>query len=625
MDPRLLRFYSDELTHLREMGAEFAKEFPRIASRLAMDGIEVSDPYVERLLEGFAFLTARVQLKLDAEFPRLVQHLLEAVYPNFLSPVPSMMVAQFVPDMADPNLAPGACVPRGSSLRSELARGQNTQCEFRTAHDVQLWPLEIASAQYFSHAPDLPLARLPGGARVRGGLRIRLRSPAGMPLKRLKLDSLPLHISAPDPVAYKLHELALGACAGSWVAGDGADPGLAWRGGASVQAVGYAEDEALLPHTLRGFSGYRLLQEYAAMPQRFMGFRVDDLAARLARVEGNEAELVLLFNRGEPSLESLVDASCFSLFCTPAINLFTKRLDRVQLTGSAWEHHAVPDRTRPMDFEVHSIESVTGYGTGAVAEQRFLPLYTSFHTESAAHGAYYTTRREPRLLSAKQKTQGPRSAYVGEEVFISLVDARQAPYREDLRQLSITALVTNRDLPTFLPEGGSAGAGSWQLDAPGVVAKVRCLRGPTRPMNRRPEGDFGWSLVSHLSLNYLSFAGEDPTRAAAALRSLLALYGPPQDAGWDKQVEGVQSVNAKQVVRRLPFAGPLTFGTGVEVTASIDELAFQGGSAFLLGCVLERFFARHVAINTFSETVLRTPSRGEVMRWPARLGEQALA
>jgi type VI secretion system protein ImpG len=229
------------------------------------------------------------------------------------------------------------------------------------------------------------------------------------------------------------------------------------------------------------------------------------------------------------------------------------------------------------------------------------------------------------MLSAKQKAEGPRSSYVGIECFLSLVDSRQAPYREDLRQLAISATVSNRDLPLLLPTAGSAGANSWELDAPGAVATVRCLRGPTRAHHRQPRGDVGWSLISHLSLYYLSIAGEDPARAAAALRSMLSLYGPSDDPSWDKQVEGLQSVAAHRVVRRLPFAGPLTFGSGIEVTALVDEMAFQGSSPFLLGCVLERFLARHVSMNTFSETVLRTPARGEVMRWPARSGEQAIA
>jgi type VI secretion system protein ImpG len=622
MDPRLLRHYNEELGHLREMGAEFAREFPKIASRLTMDSVEVADPYVERLLEGFAFIAARIQLKLDAEHPRLVQHLLETVYPGFLSPVPSMLVARFRPDPLDPNLARGYTIARGSALISEIARGQNTRCEFRTAHDVVLWPIDIAAAQYFSHAPDLPLPRLPAAARSRGGLRIRLRAHGGLGFDRLPMDRLAFCFAAADDVAFRLHELVLGASIGSWVGSvaQRAEPLRGWGDAASITPLGFDDSHALLPETLRGFSGHRLLQEYAALPQRFLFFEVTDLARRLAAVDSNEVEIALFFSRGDAALESLVDAGSLALFCTPAINLYAKRLDRIQLGNGAWEHHVVPDRTRPMDYEVHSIEDVVGYGSGQRAETHFRPLYETFHDTPADSGAYFTLRREPRVLSSRQRRDGARSSYVGQEVYLSIVDAAHAPYRDDLRQLSINARVTNRDLPTLLP--GTATA--WTLDAAGPAGRVETLRGPTRPHQRIAVGDVGWSMVSLLTLNYLSLAGEDPGRAAAALRSLLALHGPEQDAAWTKQIEAIRAVDARAVVRRLPFAGPLAFGSGVEAALLVDELGFQGGSAFLLGSVLERLFARHASVNTFCQTVLRTLTRGDVMRWPARVGAHAV-
>ncbi|MEO8807631.1 MAG: type VI secretion system baseplate subunit TssF [Burkholderiaceae bacterium] len=620
MDPNLLRHYNEELAHLREVGAEFALEFPKIAARLSLDGLEVSDPYVERLLEGFAFLAARIQLKLDAEHPRFVQHLLETVYPGFLSPVPSMMIARMRPDPLDPNLQRGFVVKRGSALASEQLRGQNTRCEFRTAHDVTLWPIEITSAQYFSFAPDLPLAKLPVARPVRGGLRIKLKLHGGLKFKQLHLDRLPFFISAADEVAFRLHELVLGSAVGSWVSGGGTNAASGFADAESVQPVGFDEEHALLPETLRGFSGHRLLQELAAMPHRYLFFEVADLARRLATVDADETEIVILFSRGEVALESLVDAGSLALFCTPAINLFPKRLDRIQLGSGNWEHHVVPDRTRPMDHEIHTLESVTGYGVAQVAEQSFAPLYASFHEEGGGHGAYYTVRREPRLLSARQRLDGPRSAYIGQEVFLSLADPQNAPYREDIRQLSVTALVTNRDLPTLLP--GSAT--TWVLDAAGPAGRIETLRGPTRPVQRMARGDVGWAMVSVLTLNYLSIAGEEPKRAAAALRSLLALHGPEQDPSWAKQIESIHWLEARSVVRRLPFPGPLTFGCGVEVTALVDELGFQGSSAFLMGSVLERFFARHASANSFCETVLRSASRGEIMRSAPRIGTHAV-
>lgn len=623
MDPRLLRLYSDELTHLRETGAEFAREFPKIAGRLGLKDTEVADPYVERLLEGFAFLSARVQLKLDAEHPKLISHLLESIHPNFLAPVPSMMVARFAVDITDPNLSRGFTLPRHSALQASAPRGQDTRCEFRTAHALTLWPVELAAVQYFTHAPDVPMSRLPEAGGMRGGLRIRLRSGGGLALKQLGMDRLVLYFSAPDDVAFRLHELVLGASLGTLVAGPGVDGRLMpsqWRDAAdSLRPVGFDADQSLLPETHRSFSGCRLLQEAAAMPRRFLFFEITDLAERLARVEGDEAELLVLFHRGEPTLEAMVDVNSLALHCTPAINLFPKRLDRIQLGPGNWEYHVVPDRTRPMDYEVHSLQSVVGYGAGQGGTQTFQPLYSTYHEAPGDTPGYFVARREPRLLSARQKEQGPRTAYIGEEVYLSLVDPRHAPFREDVRQLSVSALVTNRDLPTLLPQGPTGGV-TWRLDAPGPVERVDALHGPTRPVSRQLSGEAGWSLVGMLTLNQLPWSDETPQQGAATLRRLLSLYGPPDDAGWRRQTDGVRALTVRSVVRRLPFSGPLTFGSGCEIELELDELAFQGQSAFLFGSVLERYFARHGAINTFTQLHLRSAQRGSILRWPPRIG-----
>ena len=628
MDTRLLAHYESELAFLRDMGAEFASAYPKIAARLGMEDMEVLDPYVERLLEGFSFMAARTQLKLDAEYPRFIQHLLETVYPNFLSPVPAMMVARLQPNLADPALAKGFTVPRQSTVTSELARGQGTRCTFRTAHAVTLWPVELAQVQYFSHAPDLPLAQLPVARQVRGGLRLRLRVQGGLTAKQLPLDALSLYISAPDETALRLHELLTTATLGTWLPTDAAQARAQWAHADSVQQQGFDDDQALLPETLRGFSGHRILQEFAAMPQRLLFVELSQLRHRIQRIEGDEFELVILFSKGDASLASLVDAGSLSLYCTPAINLFPKRLDRIALTASQPEHHVVPDRTRPMDFEVYSVEALTAYGTGRVAEQDFHPLYAAFHTERSDHPAYYTVRREPRMLSQRQREQGTRASYIGSEVFVSLVDPLNAPYPEALRQLAVSALVSNRDLPMLLPGAGqrdaSTGAPAWALDATGPVTAVQCLRGPTPVVQRLVRGDLGWSLISQLTLNYLSIAGEDPQKAAAALRSLLSLHGPEGDASWRKQVDSIRTVTARQVARRLPGPGRLAFGSGVQIDLELDDMGLQGSSTVLLGSVLERFFARHAAINSFTQTRLLTPSRGLVMQWPPRVGQAAI-
>src|SRR6185436_8901661 len=376
MDPRLLQYYNIELQHLREMGAEFAEQFPKIAARLGMSGLEVTDPYVERLIEGVSFLAARVHLKLDAEFPRFTQSLLETVYPHYLAPTPSMVVTQLTPDPNEPGLAAGVTVPRGSTLQGVMGVDDATACEFRTSQDVTLWPIEIVSASYFSYAPDLPLNALPIAQRIKGGVRIILRTTAGLKFSQTSLDRLTLYLTGRSDVANSLYELCLTSALGALVLpGKGASRWHEFLPAKSFQPIGFADDEAVLPVTLRSFQGYRLLQEYFAFPQRFRFFELSGLRRAITRVDATELELVLLLGRGDTNLESVVDASSLALFCTPAVNLFPKRADRIHVTDSTFEYHVVPDRTRAMDFEVYEVTSVVGHGVGTDSEQEFRPFY----------------------------------------------------------------------------------------------------------------------------------------------------------------------------------------------------------------------------------------------------------
>jgi type VI secretion system protein ImpG len=619
MDPRLLQHYNLELQHLREMGAEFADQFPKIAARLGMNGLEVADPYVERLIEGVAFLAARVQLKLAAEFPRFSQSILEMVYPQFLSPIPSMLVAQMMPDPKETNLATGFKVPRGTAMQGVIAKDQLTASEFRTSQDVTLWPLEIVSAKYFTHAPDLPLGSIPVRGRIRGGLRLRLKTTAGIKFQQTSLNDLRLYLTGRDDVANRLYEFCSAASLGTLIMPVRAQPLWYEFSPQTIKRVGFADDEALLPIALRSFQGYRLLQEYFAFPQRFRFLDVPGLAKGIKRVDGDELELVILLGRGDAMFENLVDASNFALHCTPAINLFPKRADRIHVTDSTSEYHVVPDRTCPLDFEIYEVTNVVGHGVGTDSEQVFRPFYGSYTADEHHYQpAYFTVRREPRIASSSQKRRGPRSSYVGTEVFLSLVDPAEAPFRGDLRQLSIQALCTNRDLVLLMPMG--AGKSDFALDVSAPVAAIRVVSGPSRPFAPLTDGPVAWRAVSHLSLNYLSLVNTNPSQGAVALRDLLELYAPSLDATARRQIEGIKSVQVQPVVRRLPTVGPLTFGRGLEISIEVDELAFEGGSAYTLGCVLEQFFARHVSINSFTETVLRAPGRGEIDRWTPQWG-----
>jgi len=390
----------------------------------------------------------------------------------------------------------------------------------------------------------------------------------------------------------------------------------------TVQPVGFEDEHALLPLSLRAFSGYRLLQEYFAFPQRFLFFDLQGVGDALRQQGGTEAEIVLLFDRAEASLESVVDASNLALNCTPAVNLFERRCDRIHVTPTQSDYHVLVDRTRPMDFEIYDLQEVNGYGVGIDSERRFLPFYAAFHTEDSQHNAYYSVQREPRLLSTTQKRNGARSSYVGTELYISLVDPREAPYPGDLRQLGLSAVCTNRDLPLLMPVG--LGQSDLTLDDSAPVKSIRVIKGPSKPLSALRDGGIAWKFVNQLSLNYLSLLDTDAHQGAAALRELLTLYADNGDGGMLKQIEGLRSVSTQPIVRRLPMPGPITFGRGLAINLEVDEMAFQGLSAFLFGAVLERFFARHVSINAFTETTLRSQSRGDIKRWVPRCGTRAI-
>jgi len=626
-NPRLLRYYSQELQHLREVGGEFALEYPKIAGRLGLEGFDCADPYVERLLEGFSFLAARVQLKIDAEFPRFTQHLSELVYPHFLAPTPSMAVVQLQPDLSNPALNAGFRVPRGSSMRSVLGKDDTTACEYRSAHALTLWPVELAQARFFTHGGSI--AGFDGALppKVKAGLRLRLRTTNGAPFSALALDALTLHLRGGDDLPGRIFEKLLGSVEGVLVLPGGASSAqpAACRllPKTALQPRGFAEEDALLPSGQRSFQGYRLLQEYFAFAQRFSFIDISGLGAAVRACAERELDIVILLNRGDARLEQTLDTTHFALNCTPAVNLFQRRADRINLSGDQYEYHVLVDRTRPMDFEVHQVDSVTGHGSGADADQVFHPLYSARDLGAAGlEQAFFQIRREPRLLSQRQRAQGPRSSYIGSETFVAIVDAAEAPYRHSLRQLSLNVWCTNRDLPLSMPLG--VGKTDFILDDGGPVQAIRVLGGPSQPFPSFAEGGVAWRLINQLSLNYLSLVDSDPEQGARALRELLALYCHPNDVNAQRQVEGVRSVSASPVTRRMPTPGPITFGRGLEVTVTMDEGAFEGAGAFVLGAVLSHFFAQYVSINAFTETVIRTVGRGEIMRWPARGGACAI-
>jgi type VI secretion system protein ImpG len=619
MDTRLLHHYNIELDFMREMGNEFAHHFPKVAGRLGMEGLECADPYVERLLEGFAFLSARVQLKIEEEYPKFCQHLLEIVYPDYLAPLPSMTIVQMEPDCSDSDLASGFIIEKGTALLSGLGPNMQTPCEYRTSHEVELFPIKIVEAEYLGTRAALANLGIKPERRVSSGLRITIEVAKGLEISDLNMKELPLFLGGSGTVPLALYEHILaGNCGLSILTGDKKDRNVFSLSADHVTNYGFQPEQAMLNYQSKSFEGYRLLREYFAFPERFRFINFKGLDKVLPKSGGRRFELVVHLDSRNNDLENVIGAGNFLPFCTPAINLFPKRADRITLNDKDHEFHVLADRSRPLDYEVHQVMSVKGYGKQSEERQQFLPFYGLKNDHiPAEHSAFFTIRRRPRLLSSKQHARGARSGYLGQEVFISLVDSNESPYSSSLAQLGITTQCSNRDLPMQIPLGQKDGDFSLSVNAP--VEIISCVAGPTRPEAQATTGDFAWRLINHLSLNFLSLIDDNPDEGAQALRELLELYSNGHTVA-ERQINGLLAVTAKAVTRRLPIPGPISFGRGLEITLILDETGFEAGGMYMFGAVLTEFFRKYVSINHMTETIILTESKTEVGRWPVKAG-----
>ena len=624
MDSRLIDLYEQELRHLGETADEFGRAFPAKARALAL-GEEPPDPYVERLLEGVAFVAARVRLKLEAQFPQFTQSLLETVYPDFLAPVPSLAIFRLQAETPPP--PSGLVVKQGSRVQGQPARdragsvqGEPTACVFSLAHDVRLLPVRLVEAEWLVrrlHECALPPA-WKGGAALR--LRFQKTDPA--PWKEISLDPLVVHVPACKGLGYEILEQLFFRQVGLVVRSRQNDISrtVFQQKGQWVRKFGFEPEMALLPSSSRTFEGHRLLREYFAMPDRFLFFELRDFQEALAACPGETLELIIALSETGGSLEREVRASHFELFCAPAANLFEKHFAQVIEPERYSEFQVVPDANRPLDFEVHSITSVVGYSEKFAQGRPFQAFFQKRYRERE-RSAFYTVIRQPRMCPEETRSEGA-AAYPGSDVFLALVDAEHAPLAEEMNQLVMTARCTNRHLPILLKEG----KGVWSLEG-GIKARVEVLLGPTTPDFQPVDGRQAWQLINLFSLNYLSLVDE-AEGGAAALRELLSLYAG-RNADWAaRQVAALRSIRANPVSRPLyyePRPGQprriTALVRGLELTLEFEETAFRDLGIILLGGVLEEFFARYVSLNSFTETLVRSwPDGRERMHWPARSG-----
>ena len=365
MRDELLFHYSQELTYLRYLGAEFANKYPKVAGRLLLEAGKCEDPHVERLLEGFAFLAARIYTKIDDEFPEVVESLLSILYPYYLRPIPSASVVQFHLDPEQGKLSTGLPIPRGSLLYSAPVAG--TPCKFQTCYDTTLWPLEVKSADWRSADRIQPPVPLSGAAAV---IRLELHCLPDVRFSKLDLKTLRLFLQGDGTVVNGLIELLCNNCI-QIVARDLAAPAkktVVFAPG-SLRQVGFKPHERLFPFPRRSFGGYRLLQEYFAFPEKFCFLDLSGFEKLAAADFGEKIEVLFFlsdFERGDrrQSLELGVSKNTFRLGCAPVVNLFQQVAEPILMEQKRFEYRIVADARREEAMEIFSIDDVVGVMSG---------------------------------------------------------------------------------------------------------------------------------------------------------------------------------------------------------------------------------------------------------------------
>ena len=630
MREELLHYYERELTFLRRMGAEFAQRYPKVAGRLMLEPNKCEDPHVERLLEGFAFLAARVHLKIDDDFPEVSEALLNIVYPHYIRPLPAMSIAEFKLDREQGKLTTGYRLPRNTMLYSRPVDG--VPCKFQTCYDTTLWPLDVAAAQWTTPDRLRPAARFGDAAAV---LRIELRCQPDVTFAKLGLETLRFHLDGAGNLTAPLYELLNTSGREILVREVAGAPGVSSSPksialpASALSPAGLGPDEGMLPYPGRSFEAYRLLQEYFVFPEKYLFMDLGGFDKVAAAGFGGAIEVLIpipAYERAEwrAMLEAGVSPSTIRLGCTPIVNLFPHVGEPILLTQRRSDYQVVADTRRRLTTEIFSVDEVSAITPDSERTLRFRPFFGPSHSNRRTSAGRRATDDDSRSETtglhwlSKRRASGWRTDE-GTDVLLSFVDrsGRSAHPEQD----AVTARLTcfNGDLPSRLSFGNPAG--DFEMDSAGPIREITALIKPTRVIQPPLGNGQTWRLVSQLSLNYLSLveSGVD------ALRETLRLHDFGDTPAARKQIDGILSVKSAATFARIVTDHGLTFARGRRVDIELDEEQFTGGGVFLFGTVLERFLGLYASMNSFSVLAATARQRKRpVHEWPARAGWKPL-
>jgi type VI secretion system protein ImpG len=611
---QLLPHYERELGYLRRNLREFAERYPKIAGRLLISGEVCEDPHIERMIESFALLNARIAKRLDDDYPEFTEALFEVLYPHYLRPFPSCSIAHMDFSGAATQQSTASVIPRGTQLGTRPVRG--AACTFRTVYPVAVAPLALANASFAAIIKPPEAVRPPGGATSSVSLTIASTAEQ-VAIAQLGLSRLRVFIDGEPSFCAALRDALFMRTVGAYAE---ADRNGRWirLAATPISAAGFDDDEALIDFPARSHAAYRLLTEYFCFPEKFNFFDIDLAAAARALPLGAKSitlHLALSGIRSDSNTARMLDTLSTNnvlLGCTPVVNLFRQRGEPIRLTHTSASYPVLADARRAFAYEVQSIDSVklvrqTPQGESVV---QFRPFYSLKHAQTPEQSGHYWAMRRDDMLAERSP---------GFETQISIVDIDFDPAEVETDTLNLELTCSNRDLPAALGYGQPGG--DLFLEGGSSARAISFLRKPTLSYRFERGHSAHWRLISHLSLNHLSLGdgGLD------AFREMLALYDLPRSPSSQRQISGIAAIDQKAATAWLPGNPFACLVRGVEVRLTIDEEAFVGSGIHAFTHIIERFLALYVHANSFTQLVVVSSKTGEeLFKCTPRSGDLSL-
>ncbi|PKO88311.1 MAG: type VI secretion system baseplate subunit TssF [Betaproteobacteria bacterium HGW-Betaproteobacteria-12] len=605
----LLPYYERELSFLRQHSREFAERYPKLAAQLLLSGEGCDDPHVERMIQSFALLTARVAKKLEDSYPQFTEALLNVLYPHYLRPFPSCSIAHF--DHSGGDMTSMTSIPRGTELQSRPVKG--AICKFRTAWEVELTPVSLAELRFEPIASAPGEVRLPVGCNAMLSFSLNLRGQAEAGFGKLK--KLRVYIDAEPSVASALRDALFLRCLKVYAVGAEQRWRIARDG--VIGEVGFQQDQALIEMPENAHGAYRYLTEYFCFPEKFNFFDINFAALPASLLAEGKITLHLALGdlRADSDASRLLQTLTtqnLRLGCVPVVNLFAQRGDPIRVSNRQSSYPVVADGRRAYAYDVYSIDSVRRVRQTSQGEEivEFRPFFSLRHGETPEHNGHYWYAQRDHLIAESSP---------GYETSLSIVDADFDPVQPKTDVLSLQLSCTNRDLPTLMSVG--LPSGDLFLEGGSSVRAIKLLRKPTPPCRFDHRRDGQWRIISHLSLNHLSLSGS----GLVAFQEMLALYDLPRTAATRRQIEGLLGIEVCDRTVWLsgkPFA---CFVRGQEVCLSIDESSFVGSGMDVFARCIDRFLGLYVSLNSFSQLLVVSNRTGEeLIRCAPRNGESIL-